>query len=578
MKKLISLCLALVMALLMASCADKNNQTKNSTEDGSQTVETQTPAPDEQTTADTKAAPLADAAVELMPAGYEIVCANVEDPASFSGKTFDMIPSGSPDEYHTAAHISVRVTETATGREAFSILLRTEIAAGLLGLLDRENVQAYSSELLARRGTAWLFAIYTEPEGNKSCFLYDTAVDNAVRLGAVTYGRELLLGSCILLHPSVYSEEAGQPLDVYDWTGRSVHSYPKLFDYRVCWGLLYLLGDETNDTLMSVPAERFSAASPDFTADTVCRLNGWMARFSYAEGEEEMMYLAPAGGNEFSCAINEAAYYVGGVDGENLNVSGKVKESCDLFTVTLPDYWKDKYICYREADSLSFHHKASEESPDFGSYTSLLFSLSAYEAPETPEDAMSGDSSYVLCLLHSGGVTYELSLSEPGGTPCPPECREEYLSLRAALLGNPRYHMDKNVTQVKEGARVETLDYSYLIGEYEGHNSYGDKYTLRITGANLGRIHGQIGWYSADNPFPGEFADMEARMFGTAQDQGNIMWDAPNYYYDETEGFSSAYGGGYLRAEGKDTIFFTMYGEGDSWTNSGEEITLTRVS
>ena len=577
MKKLISLCLALVMALLMTSCANKNNQTKNNTEDGSQTAEAQTLAPDAATTADATAQSLLDEAVEPAPAGYEIVCANVEDPASFTGKTFDLIPSGGPDEYHTAAHISVRVTETATGKEAFSILLRTEITDGILGLLDRENIQAFSSELLARRGTAWLFAVYTEPEGNKSCFLYDTAAGDPVRLGTKTYGGELLLGSHILLHPSVYSEEAGQPLDVYDWTGRSVHSYPHIFDYRVCGGILYLLGDTKNKTLTRVLAERFSAASTDFTADTVCSLNGWQARFSYEEGEERLMYLTPEGGNAFSCAINEAAYYVGGVNGENLNVSGAVKESCDLFTVTLPDYWKDKYICYREENSLSFHHKASEESPNLGSYTSLLFSLSAYEAPETPEDAMSGDSSYVLCLLHSGGVTYELSLFEPGDASCPPECREEYLSLRAALLGNPRYRMDRNVTQVQEGARVETLDYSYLIGEYEGHNSYGDKYTMQIIGANLGRIYGQIGWYSADDPFPGEFADMEARMFGTTQDQGNIMWNAPNYNYDETEGFSGAYGGGYLRAEGRDTIFFTMYGEGDSWTNSGEEVVLTRV-
>ena len=557
MKKLFSLILIAALALTAFSACGKTNETEQTAaEETSVSGKGLTTAPD-------SAVP-----VEQEPEGFSVACTKAEAPEDDEGKTFDFTAQEEGGEGYEAVPLMIRVTDRA-GTERFSFPARLWCAKGMTELWDNENATPYPSHIAARRGSVWLLALGTEPEENDSWLLYDEDAKEAAFLGR--FSRAVPLGDAILTHMAVYAEEFLKPVQVFDWAGTKLHTYEDVSDFRVSGDMLYLLAGNPTQQLLCVPAERFTQPG-DLTAETLCSLTGFYARFSYEDGEEDVMRLTPVVGSKLSCPIAETPLYVGGKEGENLLATGAVKESCSQFTVTLPDFWKGKYICEKETNGLTFRHKRSAESPDRPDYGDLLFTLRLNEAPENVESYMSGDSACELCRLYSGDRAYDISLFEPGEAMCPPDCREEFLAMRAALLGSPRYLLEKNI-EAAAGSRIEQYDYSGLIAEYSGTDEIGSTYTLRITDTRRNVLQAEIDWRPAENPFPGEYATAEIRMFG---DQGIVMWDAPNAVYDEDEGYRSAYGDGYFRIQDEGTVLFQMNAEGDSWTRTDGYLTLTR--
>ena len=563
MKKLLSVCLILALLFAAASCAGDRSVTNGGTEKASPS--------DAQTTASPQ--PIAEnILVEPSPAGYEITCEVAENPGAFEGPAFDCSAVSAGSRPYVPTDFAVTVTETASGKQAFRILITAAVSQGLLNLHERENVSRIGASLRARRGDTWLFSIDTEPEEAVTYFLFDAKAASLAPVGI--YDSSDIVGQYFTMQKAVYAEEAPQPVDLFDWTGKQVYSYPDIFDSRFCLGYLYLITGGTAPKLLGVPQEQFSAAAPDFSAQTLCSLNGWSARFSYEDYGYYMICLTAENGHEYTCPIGEAPYYVGGVNGENLSVTGAVTESCGMFSVTLPDYWKDKYICERDNGSLTFLQKSAEESPDRASYGSLVFTLSAAEEPYDLRETLFGDSSVEVCRLYSEGVTYDITLYEPGEAICPPECRQEYLSLRAALLGSPLYRIEDYIQGAAPGSQIELFDYSAMIGEYKGLDRDENYLQLVVDSASRNVLKAEINWQLSIEPYRSDFVQAEIRMFGN---HGTIRWTAPNGNYSEEEGFSATYGDGYLRVEGGELIWMELNDEGDIWTNTLGEVALTRV-
>ena len=563
MKKYLTLLLVAALAVTTLAACGKTGGDKTGGDKASPTEETS--VADVGVTAVPDPAPHSDAPVEWEPEGYTIVCELAKDPDNYQGQTYDFPAREGSGDIYEEQPLLIRATDAA-GNEQFSFLAWLWCVKGVTDLWDRENVSPYPAHLAARRGTAWLFTVGTEPEENSSWLLYDEDAKELRLLGV--YSRALTLGDGILLHTEDYTGEFGQPLEVYDWAGLPSGTYQNVIDFRVSGDALYLLAGKPS-RLQRVPTAKFTR-SADITAETLCSLTGFSARFSYEEGQEDMMRLTPEGENELSCPIAETPLYVGGLEGENLKATGRVKESCNAFTVTLPDYWEGKYVCEKEPDGMYFRHK-HPGATDEAQFGELLFSLTLNDIPDDVERYMNGDSAYELCRLYRDGIGYDVSLFEPGPTGCDAESQEEYLAMRAALLGSPLYRMEEHIGAAA-GGRVEQYDYTGLIAEYSGEDEIGSTYRLTVASVRRNVLLADINWYPAGDPIPADIATAEIRMFG---DEGTIYWEQPNAYYEEGVGYSAAYGDGYFRVQDDGSVLFRMNAMGDSWTNTGD-LTLTR--
>ena len=556
MKKRLAWILALALLLTaLSACSKPGFLNKDDPEPNASGTQTTAAQPTESTDP-----------VEPSPAGYEVKCTASDKALSapYFLSTFDKSTSDAGGEY---LPVNIRVTEKATQKDVFSISVNAEIPAGLKEMYAEDNTEDFFADIIARRGDVWLLTVQLIPEDEGCPFLFDAK--NATFSSFGHYNMAWVLGNRILAYRAAFFDEVPSPMDVFDWSAQKVFSYPDVTDYCVGADALYLIAgnrDQDASRLLRVPTDRFSQTGADLSAETLCALNDFYLMFSVEEDPVETATLYLPNGKEFTCRLEDIPLYVGGKDGENLKVTGLVKESCDAFSITLPDFWAGKYICECDEDSLTFIHKASEESPKRPDYNSLLMILSLNEAPDDLENAGFGDSSYELCEVYLDTGLYTITVFEPGEAECPPECREEYLALRAALAGSKQYRMEEHLESLLPDTHLLQYDYQNLVGVYSGVGAFGSTYTLYIDSADLNLLSVRIQWQSGDDETFVENVHGFIRMFSNV---GALFWET--YAYGEDE--DTEYGSGLLSVE-LDTLYLTMSGPGDSWTTTDEAIPL----
>lgn len=149
-----------------------------------------------------------------------------------------------------------------------------------------------------------------------------------------------------------------------------------------------------------------------------------------------------------------------------------ITESCDSFSVIIPESWEGRYVCEKGEKELSFYHEEAQEEPE-GS--ALLFSLNLWEQPETVEDVGPlGDASYEVCKLQTPDGNYYIMRYDNVPEMFPAAYAGELTEMLNALD-------DFDARLVPKGdARIEYFDYSGIENEYNEYKKDNNDYKLRL--------------------------------------------------------------------------------------------------
>ena len=233
-------------------------------------------------------------------------------------------------------------------------------------------------------------------------------------------------------------------------------------------------------------------------------------------------------------------------------------ESCDYFTISLPASWAGRYDCFHDGDRLTFNHKQATAQAN-GNYSPMLFSVSVYEMPASPEEmGPYGDGSYEVCMLQTAnGDRYTVSVYENAPEMFPPAYREELTEMNGFL---------EDITDCltpENGATLIPFAYDGMCNPYHNLDYYGSSYAVEFYYCTNNILTGEIsvsnGGVSPLN------ARMTARMYGPANDAYGV------FDFEADEG---GYGTGFLRFDGRTLRLWVKYAD-YTWAQTADYIDMT---
>ena len=192
-----------------------------------------------------------------------------------------------------------------------------------------------------------------------------------------------------------------------------------------------------------------------------------------------------------------------------------IKESCDLFTVTVPAYWAGKYETEKEYNAIRFFYKPAK---DVG-HNGFLFSISA----NTDEEAkMYYLEAAVACLLEGAEPARCVMINTPSDYQAEPEQADEY------------YRMSKNIASIAGTlepaswhAYPAAPDYSGLVGNFYGTQRADAPYDLCITSTSRNTLDGVL-YYKT--PASDDYDEFDVRFF-LYGNEGLVMWEKNGVSY-----------------------------------------------
>lgn len=252
-------------------------------------------------------------------------------------------------------------------------------------------------------------------------------------------------------------------------------------------------------------------------------------------------------------------------EAENLTETG-IEVDCGDFTLFVPGSWKDRFVS-ETADGITnfWFADAYEPSEAVSGGDGWLFSLSYSEKPDPDEQPGYGGpwEMFEIAKLTRGDEEKYIMAQRSERSLFAEEDRAE----AGAMLD----YVEKLGAGVKakEGSVTEPLDYSDLDGTaWFARTDYGAEYKLSVWSITANMISAGITFFVEENG-AWKNADAYIRMFG---DWGYLTW---NDAY--AEGNSAKFGDGSLTLNEDGSITLRMTGEGDSWYNIEEGVTLENV-
>ena len=455
-----------------------------------------------------------------------------------NGAALDGWVNGDPSQsYFQPALMRVAAYAVPDGETAFDIVIRCEEMKANLR-------HAFTGQAVARRGSAWLFAL-RDPGISDTYYLYDTAA------GALTpLGRDVtvaLCGDAILVLPASDGSFAPRPLSVFGWNGEKTQELADVKDLRRYGGALYLLTAAADDALERLDAASCAAPLGKLSPERICDFPGYRAEF-IANTDDGLFLFHRSSGGIVACHLAGAAETAQALQNGGSLSAAALSEKCGLFTVVLPESWLGKYVCETISSRITFYHKASREAGMNG-YLFSLYAVPAAESTdhvyEAPAVANYNDNGDLRCILLGG----------PSDVQYAEETRAEYERMRA-----DRFAVVRSLSM--EHAYSETwLNYQgFQWGDYRGFDSAGGVYTLRVDLITDRSFEGRL--YSGAKAVDGAGLPVTVRM---ESGMGELTW------YGDT-----ASGAGSVTVKNDRTLLLTLTDLPDGWTASpGETVELT---
>ena len=149
-----------------------------------------------------------------------------------------------------------------------------------------------------------------------------------------------------------------------------------------------------------------------------------------------------------------------------------ITESCDYFSVIIPESWEGRYVCEKGEKELYFYHEEAQEEP-VGS--ALLFSLTLWEQPKTVDEVGPlGDASYEVCKLRTPDANYYIMRYDNVPEMFPDPYDAELTEMLSALDD-----FDARLAP-KGSAKLEFFNYSGIEKTYADYKKDTNDYELRL--------------------------------------------------------------------------------------------------
>ena len=540
MKKTAVIFLSLLFLFSLAACGGGR---PGGTKPGGSDASTSAP---EQTTAAPEVSP-----VETDLSAYTLTVQPMDHERE-TEPTFSGLHMGVPAPYDTdEVRLNLAAAKADGGETLFSIFVKDAFPSFYV-----QEGNPVTAALRAKNGNKWLFSIKGNIEEDQDYYIYDADADRLLPLEEAS--TVLYFGERILLCPAAYAEEALPAAHLFDWQGGIVTGYIDVSDLRQSGDTLYMLRFFEPAELHAISAAKLAnAPAQELTSEKLCEFGPYYGMFC---GDDSIVIQPLAGGYPVTCLLTEAADTVNALlRGEDPN-GNTLTERCAAFSVSLPASWKDRYICEEEDDGLIFRFKASPDD-DEGIY---LFYIGVTSGPETLEDDyIDGPGvNYEVCKIEKNGFARYITVSEPdedGGIP--DAVYDDYLDM-LRLTDTVGFRV-----QGENGYTVTPLDYADALGVYTGTDSLGGRYTLTFTDTRYNMLVGTLSYaYQGDMD---TIEDVSARMFSNA---GLLRW------YRQTAGSDDwEIGSGVFMIEDEGWSL-NLRAPGDSWTNTGDYLSIERVS
>ena len=531
MKKLAVILLSLALLLSFAGCG--KNETdgadeKSSKKKTAETTEEET-QPDVQPPADAVITQLDGYTIAVQPMDHER-----ESETTYDGLNVDAQYSYGTDE----VRLNVAVQDKTSGNTEFDIFIRCAFPSAYI-----QEGNPVLATLKARFGSKWLFGVRGSLGEDEDIYIYDAEAKVLTPLDSAS--TVLFYGERVLTHAMAYSEEGATTARLWDWNGGAVNEYSDVFDLTESGGKLYLLRYYEPVELYAVSTAALADPNGSTMLDLVCELGPYNGAFY----ENDSLVLQPyAGGYPVTCKLTEAAETVASLM-ENAPDAEGITESCDVFSLTLPGDWEDRYICVSDDDSLTIRYK---ESP-YDNEGIFLFMVLVSDGPDSLEEPGFGGAGvdYEVCMVKDGDATRYIMVSEPDELyGVPEENTDDYLDM-LSFTENITDHL-----QGENGYELEMFDYEDLVGVYIGYDSTGAEYRLAIDDCRYNILYGSL--YYENDEMADSIDDVTVRMFANGGaldwfvDLGDDDWAfGSGVFLQEEEGFS-----------------MMLSAQGDAWTTT----------
>lgn len=245
-------------------------------------------------------------------------------------------------------------------------------------------------------------------------------------------------------------------------------------------------------------------------------------------------------------------------------ISGKIKESCEYFEISLPDCWEGLYTCEKSADSLTFFHAESMKN----GYGGHICTIKIMEV----EDYESMGFEYwtpVRKFIANGAEKY-ICFITPTGEEYSPRLYEQYKAIsqgRDAALST----LSAATTEVK----LEKFDIGLTSEKYVGTNENGDHFELILKWVESSDLEWVVSTARADLVFCPISSNKKEKFQAIVFKSKNGYGFTYDNYYSSDSVVNYASGNGEIEING-DTIRLNLKDvTGDLPVDEGGAITLT---
>ena len=439
------------------------------------------------------------------------------------------------DTAEITGDIRLRIADERS-RDLFTIVLRVPMETAPV-----ENQNVFMVSLYFTHDDRYLLGVIPQKTDKEAFYYYDNVKGTFSFVGRAEEIR--FLGKTFLLRELYAGETERSEVRVYDKNCNPLGTYPELYDMEVYERTFYCLQGSDPAILSALSVDRFFEDDPELAPDELCRFPGYSARFGLAD-YGRVTLIKTDGSDLRLLTLSEALVYANELAAAPAEGNAPIAENCDLFSVTLPGMFADKYVCEKTESEMLFYEKAAKEAGAGG----FLFGFACL-TPEKALDIAADNNRLVYCRYLKGDEERYIAVQLPTGEP-ENVYLDEFVPLRDA-----RPEVTASLTAAA-GAEMKDFDYSDLVGKkYAGETAGGD-YELEFTSAESYELAAALRFT------PKEGEPQETSLYILLLQTGKLTFlQNDTVYYGE------------LAPEGAGWLL-TLGGEAGTWLNAPAPILL----
>ena len=440
------------------------------------------------------------------------------------------------DTAEVTGDIRLRIADERNN-DLFTVVLRVPMDAP-----PEENQSVFMLSLYFTHDNRYLIGVIPQQNDREAFYYYDNAKKTLDFIGRAEEIR--FLGKTFLLRALYEGEAERSEVAVFDKDCRLLGTYPDVYDMELYERMLCCLQGSDPVVLAAAPLDHFFADEPNPETKELCRFPGYSARFGLADFGR--VTLMKTDGNELRLlSLSEALLYACELAETPAEGNEPITESCDLFSVTLPGMFKDRYVCEKTETEMLFYEKAAKEAGEGG----FLFGFACLSPEEALNVAENNNRLVYRRYLRGGEERYivtQLPTGEPGN-----QYLDEFVPLRDA------YGSAAGSLAAADGAKLLDFDYSGLVSRKYSGKTEGGVYELEITSAESYELTAALRFT------PAEGDPQETNLLILLLQTGKFTFPQQN----------GALGFGELTPQGSGWLM-TLNGAADTWLHTAQPVAL----